>query len=66
LAKPLNDFRELRLAGIIGLSPLADQNGIPRKTRWSYNHYAGALALRMLAQLGHDQLSSSAALFADF
>jgi hypothetical protein len=54
LSKPTNDFRELRLAGIIELSPFADQNGIPGKTRWSDYRYPGAIALRLLAQLGHD------------
>jgi hypothetical protein len=54
LAKPTDYFGEFRLAGVIRLWHLADEDGIPDGTRWSDNGYRGAFALRMFAQFGCD------------
>jgi hypothetical protein len=48
LSKPISDFREFRLAGVIELSRLANQNGLPGNPL-RRNYYPGALALWMLA-----------------
>ena len=53
MAKPTDYFGEFRLAGVISLWHLADEDGIPDGTRWS-DGYRGAFALRMFAQFGCD------------
>jgi hypothetical protein len=45
--------RKPRLAFIIELRSLADENGIPANILWP-NHYPGAIALRIFTQSGHD------------
>jgi hypothetical protein len=54
LAKSASDFGKPCLAGVMDLWDLADQYGIPGNTRRPGYRYPSAIALRVLAQFGHD------------